>query len=124
MSNLYLVAYYIVRPKNKKVRTQLEGWMKKPDSVSYDEQVAITRRLNNNDLSMAKIILDMKNKKVVKNGWLNNTSFDDLFLYYYKNYPQYTKEIMERLDPNYLLGLTAMREPERVIDTSGSLSSV
>jgi hypothetical protein len=124
MSNLYLVAYYIVRPKNKKVRTQLEGWMKKPDSVSYDEQVAITRRLNNNDLSMAKIILDMKNKKVVKNGWLNNTSFDDLFLYFYKNYPQYTKEIMERLDPNYLLGLTAMREPERVIDTSGSLSSV
>lgn len=124
MSNLYLVAYYIIRPKNKKVKTQLSGWMKKSDAISYDEQVAITRRLNNTDLSMAKIILDMKNKKVVKNGWLNETSFDDLFLYYYKNYPQYTKEIMEQLDPGYLLGITSNREPGRVIDTSGSLSSV
>lgn len=123
MSTIYLVAYYFIKPKNNRIKTNKVGWMDQPNAVAYDEQVALSKRLTNRDISTAKVILDMANKKIVKNGWMNNVSFDDIFLYYYGNYPQYTKEIMEKLDPAYLLRFKA-QQPERVIDTSGSLTSV
>lgn len=122
--SIYLVAYYFTKPKTPRVKTNREGWMTQPNAVAYDEQVALSKKITNKDLSTAKVILDMGQKKIVKNGWMNNVSFDDLFLYYYGNYPQYTKEVMEKLDPTYLLRFQPTQQPERVIDTSGSLSSV
>lgn len=123
MSSIYLIAYYFVKPKSNRIKTNREGWMNEPNSVAYDEQVALSKRLSNRDITTAQVILDMGKKKIVKNGYMNNVSFDDLFLYYYGNYPQYTKEIMEKLDPTYLLRFQP-QATERVIDTSGSLSSV
>lgn len=98
---IYLVAYYSMRPQRRS-QTQIKGWMNNPDSVQYDEQVAITRRLKNNDLTMAKIILDMTNKKVVRNGWGTTTDFDEMFKYFSNGYPQYTYQVMSRLDPEYM----------------------
>jgi hypothetical protein len=99
--SLYLVAYYTLRPANR-VKTQIKGWMEDSSNVQYDEQVAITRRLKNNDRSMAKIILDMTNKKIVRNGWGTDVNFDDMFKYFSKSYPEYTHRIMASLDPEYL----------------------
>lgn len=99
--SLYLVAYYTLRPANR-VKTQIKGWMEDSSNVQYDEQVAITRRLKNNDRSMAKIILDMTNKKIVRNGWGTDVNFDDMFKYFSKSYPEYTYRIMASLDPEYL----------------------
>jgi hypothetical protein len=99
--SLYLVAYYTLRPANR-VKTQVKGWMEDSSNVQYDEQVAITRRLKNNDRSMAKIILDMTNKKIVRNGWGTDVNFDDMFKYFSKSYPEYTYRIMAHLDPEYL----------------------
>jgi hypothetical protein len=76
--------------------------MEDSSNVQYDEQVAITRRLKNNDRSMAKIILDMTNKKIVRNGWGTDVNFDDMFKYFSKSYPEYTYRIMASLDPEYL----------------------
>lgn len=122
--SIYLVAYYFTKPKSTRVKTSRPGWMTQPGAVAYDEQVALSKKITNKDLTTAKVILDMGQKKIVKNGWMTNVNFDDLFLYYYGNYPQYTKDIMEKLDPTYLLRFQATQQPERVIDTSGSLSSV
>lgn len=99
--SLYLVAYYTLRPANQ-VKTQIKGWMTDSSNVQYDEQVAITRRLKKNDQSMAKIILDMTNKKVVRNGWGTTADFDDMFKYFSTGYPEYTYKIMASLDPEYL----------------------
>jgi len=122
---LYLVAYYFQRPKHNRVRTNKAGWQNQPNAVSYDEQVAITKNLNNRDITMAKVILDMVNKKIVKNGWMSSADFDQMFAYYYGNYPQYTKEVMQQLDPSYLNKFgTAAQTPVKTIDTSGSISSV
>lgn len=99
--SLYLVAYYTLRPANR-VRTQIKGWMDDSSNIQYDEQVAITRRLKKNDQTMAKIILDMSNKKIVRNGWGTDVNFDDMFKYFSTGYPQYTYKIMAALDPEYL----------------------
>jgi len=97
---IYLVAYYSLRPKNR-VRTQIKGWMDNVDNIQYDEQVAVTTKLRKPDQDYAKIILDMSNKKVVRNRWNNTNDFDVMFEYFAKGYPKYTYEIMGRLDPEY-----------------------
>jgi len=123
MSSLYLVACYYLRPKTNRVRTEQAGWMQKPDTVSYNEQVILTKNLKKRDITSAQVILDMVKKTVVKNSFVKGRSFDDLFLYYYGNYPQYTKDVMEKLDPGYLNKFSPVTEPVRTIDTS-SISSV
>lgn len=127
MKSIYLVAYYFQKPAER-VRTNRSGWMKNRDNLVWDEQVAVSRNLKNRDLTTAKIILDLANKRVLKNDWLNNRNFDDLFTYFSKGYPQYTKEIMEKLDPGYLNPVqqndisfdyeSKVVEPIKVIDTS------
>lgn len=136
MKSIYLVAYYFQKPAQR-VRTNKPGWMENRNNLVWDEQVAVTRNLKNRDLTTAKIILDLGNKRVLKNDWLNNRNFDDLFTYFSKGYPQYTKEVMQQLDPGYLnpvsdsaqLGVdgfdfasieSRVVEPPRVVDTSGS----
>jgi len=127
MKSIYLVAYYFQKPAER-VRTNRSGWMKNRDNLIWDEQVAVARNLKNRDITTAKIILDLANKRVIKNDWLNNRNFDDLFTYFSKGYPQYTKEIMEKLDPGYLKPVqqndisfdyeSKVVEPIKVIDTS------
>jgi hypothetical protein len=124
MSGLYLVAYYYSRPKTNRIRTERPGWMKLPGTVSYDEQVTLTKNLKNRDIQTAQVILDMVGKRVIKNGFVKDRSFDDLFLYYYGNYPQYTKDIMNKLDPGYLTRFASpSTEPVRTIDTGSTISS-
>ena len=77
--------------------------------------------LKNKDLDRAKIILDMSKKTVVRNGWVDNRNFDDLFMYFSKGYPDQTKKVMEQIDPDYLNKLFPKQVvPVSTIDTSGS----
>lgn len=102
MKSIYLVAYYVMRPKHNRVRTNQADWQRKSDAVSYDEQVAITKNLKNRDLSMAKIILDFAQKRVIKNDFVRGRTFDELFMYFMAGYPDQTKSVMAQIDPGYL----------------------
>lgn len=84
--NLYLVAYYAMKPKNSRIKTHVSGWMKDMDNVGYDEQIAVTTKIKNKDISMAKIILDLTNETVVRNGWGNEKSYYELYNYFYSKY--------------------------------------
>ena len=101
MSNrdIHLVAFYYAKPKNH-VNTQIRGWMNNPDNIRYDERVEITRGLKR-DSNSAKVILDLSNKRIVRNGWSSGASFNDLFKYYFKGYHQYVTTVMTQLDPEY-----------------------
>jgi hypothetical protein len=99
--SIYLVAAYYMKPRNR-VQTQIKGWMGVQDNVAYDEKVDITRNLKKSDLSTAKVILDLKKKTVVRNGWNNDLDFDKIFEYFHNGYPQYTTTVMTELDPEYL----------------------
>lgn len=104
-----------MRPQ-KRVPTQIKGWQADARNISYDEQVAVCTSLKKNDITMAKIILDFTNKKIIRNGWNNDKSFDELFAYFHAGYPQYTTEVMLRLDPEYLVRFQPVQE-EPIIET-------
>lgn len=101
-NTIYLLAYYYMRPANKRVSTQTKGWMATASNMQYDEQVTVAKKLKTVDLTTAKIILDLGNKKVVRNGWGSENSFDELFGYFLNGYPKYTAEVMSVLDPEYM----------------------
>lgn len=97
MKSLYLVAYYYQKPKSKRVRTNQPGWQQRNDAVSWDEQVQVTSKLKNRDLTMAGVILDLPARRVVRNSWKSEKDFTELFEYYRKNYPDYVEDIAMKL---------------------------
>lgn len=131
MSNqsIFLIAHYYIRPKSARTQTQIKGWMKDADNVSYDEQVAVAKRLKTNDYSTAKIILDLKGKKIVKNGWQTDATFDQLFGYFLNNYPQYIAGPMSMLDPEYLTKFNSVNTADSAqtdqpaVEASATISS-
>jgi len=115
-----------MRPQ-KRVPTQIKGWQADARNISYDEQVAVCTSLKKNDITMAKIILDFTNKKVIRNGWNNDKSFDELFDYFHAGYPQYTTDVMLRLDPEYLVRFQPVQqEPtiETVVETPPVMDAI
>jgi hypothetical protein len=120
----YLVAYYYMRPK-RSASTQIAGWSKDAKNLMYDEKVTVARRLSKADQAMAKIILDVGNKAVVRNGWNNDLSFDQLFAYFHEGYSKYTTELMTAFDPEYLQRFVKQPEqPDVVAAESATISSV
>ena len=101
--------------------------MKEQGNTSWDEQVAVTRHLKNRDISMGKIIIDLANKKVVRNSWNKQSSFEELFKYFCGNYPKHTKDIMLQIDPAFYFNLfpeqvppTLFNTPTQTIESTGS----
>jgi len=101
MSNkdIYLVAFYSMKPK-RHVRTEVAGWMKDPNNISWDERIEITRGLKKNAVN-GKILLNLSQKRIEKNGWSDGKEFNDLFKYFFKGYHKYITELMTQLDPEY-----------------------
>ena len=112
MKSIYLVAYYFQKPAHDRVKTGRPGWMKDAANTSWDEQVAITRNLKNRDITMSKIILDLANKKIVRNAWRSGADFDELFKYFNGNYPEQTRGIMLQLDPAYYFTMFPEQAPQ------------
>ena len=121
----YIIAYYYMRPK-RQASTQIAGWSKDAKNLMYDEKVTVAKRLSKADQSMAKIILDVGNKSVVRNGWQNDLSFDQLFAYFHEGYPKYTTDLMSAFDPEYLQRFVKTEEKPEALpaETGSSISSV
>jgi preprotein translocase subunit SecY len=75
--------------------------MKDPNNYQYDEQVQITSRLRTQDISTAKIILNLSTKTVDKNSFNELKKFNELFKYFFKGYHKYITEVMIKLDAEY-----------------------
>lgn len=125
---MYIVAYYYQKPKHNRIRTAQPGWMKVSGNTAWDEQVTVTKKLRNKDISTSKIILDLVNKRVVKNDWGGSREFVEMFKYFRHSYPQYN-DIMRTLDPEFMNfhfpDPTPVPDSEiKTIDTSGSISSI
>lgn len=97
MKSVYLIAYYTMKPRHQRVQTHIKGWMQDKENISYDERIAISKRLKDKDISMAGVILDMAQKKVIRNNYRPNSNFDDMFEYYYKNYNKYLDPIIKEM---------------------------
>ena len=94
--SIYLIAQYSIRPQ-RNVKTQQAGWMANPNNISYDESIAIARKIKTKDHQTAKIILDFTKRVVVKNTWNDGRSFEEMFSYFYNGYPKYIDPILAQL---------------------------
>lgn len=90
---VYLVAKYFARPKNRKM-TSVKGYMKDPDNIAWDEQVGITLGIKERDMNTAKIVLNITDQKIERNGFQTDKSFMELFEYFYNASP---KELGQQL---------------------------
>ena len=97
--SIYLLANYVTRPKDPK-KTHIPGYMKDPANHQYDEQVSIVIGLRPKDHN-CKVILNLSEKKIERNGFNSGKSFDELFKYFFKGYHKYVTEVMTQLDPEY-----------------------
>jgi len=98
--SIYLVAHYTAKPKNP-AKTHIPGYMKDPENLRYDEQVQVSTRLRPKDINMAKIIMNLSQKKVEKNSFNGKKNFDELFKYFFTGYHKYITDIMVQLDAEY-----------------------
>jgi hypothetical protein len=98
--DIYLVGFYSMKPRPG-VRTTVKGWMNDQANLQYDEKVEITRGIKNSAMH-ARIILNLSQKKVERNGFNADRDFKSLFKYFFGGYHQYITEVMKQLDPAYL----------------------
>lgn len=112
--NIYLVANYVTKPKDPR-RTHIPGYMKDPANHQYDEQVQISSRLRQKDITTAKVIINLSNKTVDKNSFNNNKDFKELFKYFFKGYHKYVTTVMAQLDLEYFNQL--LDEMQTELDT-------
>jgi prolyl-tRNA editing enzyme YbaK/EbsC (Cys-tRNA(Pro) deacylase) len=93
------------------VNTSVKGWMENPTNLRYDERVEITRGLKK-DTAAAKILLNLSEKTVTRNGFNEDRDFKSLFKYFFGGYHQYITQVMSQLDPEYLKSILDELEAE------------
>ena len=110
--NVYLVAYYHIKPKDP-AQTKQAGYMQNPANFDYDESINITRGLKNRDATTAKVILDLTNQTVVANRFNDNQDFPSLLAHYQEGYPQYLNPLLAQLYSEQLDHVHVQSEEEK-----------
>lgn len=73
------------------------SFFKRPNG-QIDEQVGFSKKLRTQELQTCNVILDYKQKKIVKcviEGKIVPTDFDRMHEYYYKIYPQLIDQLQK-----------------------------
>lgn len=106
---MYLTGIYFKKPKDPK-RTREKGYMLSDTNFSFEESLNICKRLKPRDHAGCQVILDLVNKKVVKNNFNNNFDFESLLLYYQQGYPDYLNPVLAKL---YKEDIDAIRDVQQ-----------
>lgn len=99
-NDIFLVAFYHLKPRPG-VNTAKKGWMDDFANITYDESIEITRGIKKNS-AMAKVVLNLSQKRVDRNTWGTDRSFREYFKHYFTGYHQYVTAVMVRLDPTFM----------------------
>lgn len=113
--NIYLVAYYLQRPRDPK-KTHIKGYITNPENMVWDENVEICYGLGSKDRQHAHVILDFTDKAVITNKFNEERDFDKLFKYYFEGYHKYITQVMSQMDPEYLTKI--VEEMQSELDTA------
>jgi hypothetical protein len=62
--------------------------MKDPANIAWDEQVGICVGIKEKDMNTAKIVLNITDQKIERNGFQTDKSFMELFEYFYNTSPR------------------------------------
>lgn len=109
--NIYLIAYYLQRPKDPS-KTHIKGYITDPANMVWDENVEISHGLGSKDRQHANVVLDLSEKKVITNKFNEERDFKTLFKYFFEGYHRYITQVMTQLDPDYLTQIVNELEAE------------
>jgi hypothetical protein len=83
---MFLVATHAAIPRNKKSTSEKDFWLN-PDNIQLDEDIKLMKNVKMNALATSSIVLDLKNKKVIKNR-LGDGDYEVVVNYFMENYPE------------------------------------
>jgi hypothetical protein len=95
-NNIYIVAQYVAKPKNKRLSSQ-PGYMSNPDNIQWDERMYVSQGLRKKDHEM-NVILDLTEEKIIKNSFDSSKSFEEVFKYFYENYGDYIDDCVNKIN--------------------------
>jgi hypothetical protein len=95
---IYFMATYYKKPAHP-YSTASRGFGSDDKNYKYDEQISVARTLKTRDYTLCHVILDMAQKRVIKNSMNPGRSFDELYCYFKEHYPKYINTIDEGLTP-------------------------
>ena len=100
--DVLLVATYYSKPRQG-VKTSKPGWAEVADNLAWDEHVELTLGLRKKDAVTAKIIMNLSQKRIDRNGWGSSIDFDTMLKYFFvRGYDKYITTVYARLDPAYM----------------------
>ena len=94
--DIYLLATYVARPKNPR-QTSLAGYITDPDNIQYDENLEIVRGWRDRYIKYS-VVLDLTNERVIKNSFLKEKTFEELFKHYHEGFSEYIKQTVDELN--------------------------
>jgi hypothetical protein len=87
----FLVLSEVARPAAG-VRTEKKGWMDEPGQLVRFEQPSIVDRVSTNHLKGASLIVDLLNRKIVKNRYSAMGTEEQFLAYYLEKYAEQITE--------------------------------
>jgi hypothetical protein len=94
--DIYLLATYVARPKNPR-QTSRAGYITNPDNIQYDENLEIVRGWRDRYIKYS-VVLDLTNERVIKNSFLKEKTFEELFKQYHEGFGEYIEQTVDELN--------------------------
>lgn len=113
MKDVYIIATHFAKPKEPK-KTSIPGYMKDPNNIVWDEQVIVTKGLRTKDTVSAAIVLNVTKQKVEYTKYNGETTFDELFNYFYEKSPNEITHSLQRVGFTF----PKLKEEQREINVS------
>ena len=94
--SIYVFAQYYAKPKNPKM-TRIAGYMSDPNNIVWDERIDVTYGLKDKDRVAAKVIINISDQTIVRDGFNSGKSFEELFAYFYSANPKQIADAIRRV---------------------------
>jgi hypothetical protein len=100
MAKFYIVATY-TRTLRDPRQSHVKGIGDVTGAWADNEMIRCTKRLSKKDQTESSIILDVAARKVIKDRFESNKTFDELYSYYLTNFADYINDwLTNQLGPN------------------------
>jgi len=86
----------MARPKNPR-QTSRAGYITDPNNIQYDENLEIVRGWRDRYLKYS-VVLDLTNEKIIKNSFLKEKTFEELFKHYHEGFGEYIEQTVDELN--------------------------
>jgi hypothetical protein len=101
---MFITCTYVIHPIDPK-KTSQPNRSKDPNNFIADEVVSLVKNIRNSDLKKCNVILDVKNKSVVKcrsfivsGEYVTDPQYDKLLEYFHGQYPAQVDALLKAVE--------------------------